>query len=173
MMTTPGFLAQDSLRTCNRRCLLCNDEVDHIGLRPVVCPKDLCIMSELHTLGNVMSSLLYWLGVHLIYVSMSTGYEKLGVGLDVAAEIIRDPDVMDLMVTMLYCACKNGRVELAFPEHSFVQSGRKDTQLLSEVVDLLPSVDDMLVLAQNGVLCAELNSRHALMYPLLRWLISR
>jgi poly [ADP-ribose] polymerase 6/8 len=112
-----------------------------------------------------------------------TGYEELGVGLDVAAEVLRDPDVMDLMITMLFCACKAGRIELAFPdnvqfqtadgtEHRFMRRGEQNRELLSQVVDLIPSVDDMLALAQNGNLRVHLDSLHPLLYPLLRWLIS-
>jgi hypothetical protein len=36
---------EDTIRTCNQRCLVCNDPIDYISLRPVVCPKPVCIMS--------------------------------------------------------------------------------------------------------------------------------
>lgn len=98
--------------------------------------------------------------------------------------MLRDPDVMDLMITMLYCASKVGRIELAFPENvqvhtadgvefSFMRGHNQNREMLSRVVDMIPSVSDMMALAQNGNLRVYLDSLHPLLYPLLRWLISR
>lgn len=104
--------------------------------------------------------------------------------MDVAAEILRDADVMDLMITMLYCACQAGRIELAFPdavrvqtadglEHSFMNRGSQNKERLAAAVELIPSVDEMVAFAQQGCLRQHLDSLDVLLYPLLRWLISR
>jgi len=103
------YIFEKELKTVGERCLVCNCPIDHSGVRPVVCSKELCTM----------------------------GYEELGVGLDVEMELVRDPNVVDLQISLLYSAAHNGRVELAFPatvraidasghEHSFLCGSKSE-----------------------------------------------
>ena len=42
-------------------------------------------------------------------------YEELGLGLEVASEISNNPKVVDILITLLYAATANGRIELLAP----------------------------------------------------------
>ena len=130
------------IQTAHLRCLICDDPIDHVGLKPVICNKDICMMA----------------------------YEEMGVGLDVTAELIRDPDTIDLLLTVLYAAAHGGRIELCFPEPVF--DGVVNKALLETVLNAYPSVEDMVQLAMQGKLKEALNAAHEKAYPLLRWIIS-
>lgn len=130
------------IQTAHLRCLICDDPIDHVGLKPVICNKDICMMA----------------------------YEEMGVGLDVTAELIRDPDTIDLLLTVLYAAAHGGRIELCFPEPVF--DGVVNKALLETVLKVYPSVEEMVQLAMRGTLKETLNSAHPKAYPLLRWIIS-
>ena len=142
---------EDCVRTCNHRCLVCDRPVDHVGIKPVVCPSELCIMS----------------------------YEELGVGLDVAGEIKRDPSLADLLISLLYASAHGGRIELMFPEQvragneSFMSGdGVKDVPKLQRVISLLPSVNLMIEWTDAGIFRGHMDQLDVLCYPLLRWMFS-
>lgn len=155
----------DSLiQTAHKRCIICDSEIEHAGLRPGICSSAICSMS----------------------------YEEMGVGIDVAAEIRRDPAVMDLLVTALYSAAHGGRIELAFPDLVFemddddAEKGRakeqaKDVRELQHVLRVCPAIDQLIAMS-NDFSCRDeefpttfrqkLDSLHPKLYPLLQWLIT-
>jgi len=109
-LTDFNFLAQivhfleDKLRTVNERCLVCDCELDVVGMKPQACNDDLCTFR----------------------------YDELGIGLSLDAEIIRSPELVDLLISFFYASASNkeqGRVGLFFP--SKVKSEQKDGSVRS------------------------------------------
>jgi hypothetical protein len=80
-------LIEGEIRTCGCRCLICNENVPYPGIVPLVCGKELCVMS----------------------------YEELGVGVDLHDEILRDPSLLDLLISLFYSWAHSTRCELMFP----------------------------------------------------------
>lgn len=64
------------LKTINERCLLCHRDLEWIGMKPSICKRKLC------QLGN----------------------EGFGLAFDLAQELRDAPEVVDLLITMAYCA---------------------------------------------------------------------
>lgn len=64
------------LKTINERCLLCHRDLEWIGMKPSICKRRLC------QLGN----------------------EGFGLAFDLAQELRDAPEVVDLLITMAYCA---------------------------------------------------------------------
>ena len=78
---------EDKVRTVNHRCLLCDDPLHLIGLKPACCPKPLCVM----------------------------GYEEYGLGQNLASELVRAGSVIDLLISFLWSAVFGGRISLMYP----------------------------------------------------------
>ena len=107
----------------------------------------------------------------------------MGVGIQIAAEILRDPHVFDLLISMLYSAVNGGRIELNFPDQVMLDSpnylfikpdGTQDVEQLRQVLELLPSVREMEVMARSTkpTLKEQLDTQDRRLYVLLRWLVS-
>jgi hypothetical protein len=64
------------LKSINERCLLCHRDLEWIGMKPSICKRRLC------QLGN----------------------EGFGLAFDLAQELRDAPEVVDLLITMAYCA---------------------------------------------------------------------
>jgi hypothetical protein len=71
------LLLEETVKHCSANCLICGDSLPHAGIKPVVCDKPLCLFS----------------------------YEQYGLGVDLESEIIKHPDIVDLMVTLCNAAC--------------------------------------------------------------------
>lgn len=67
---------ENRLKTVNERCLLCHGPLSFAGMKPSICKSNLCKLSN----------------------------EGLGLAFDLAQEIIDAPEVVDLLITMAYCA---------------------------------------------------------------------
>jgi hypothetical protein len=101
------------------------------------------------------------------------------MGIDVVVELTTNRRVADLLIAMLYAAAMTPRIELCFPdpvtatiEGGFVISFRNDDgsqnlDLLRHVLSLLPSIDDMLVVAQGSEVKLQqaLRAEHPLLFP--------
>lgn len=143
-----------SFQECQKFCITCSSPIDNFGVKPTVCCKPLCKFA----------------------------FEDIGVGWDLATMIEVEPDVFDLLFSFLYASIAGGRIELHFPDNvhakctktsniTFLNSdGTQNITLLRHVVDMVPSVDDML--SHLGNLREYLDSIHILIYPLLRWMIT-
>jgi len=59
------------LGTLCANCLICHRLLDHPGFKPTVCERDSCV----------------------------TEHEQLGVGVNLAAEIVNSPEVVDLLIS--------------------------------------------------------------------------
>lgn len=138
-----GQHLKTQIMTCNQHCLICGNPVDHVGVRPVVCSNELCIM----------------------------GYEELGVGLDLQSEIHRFPDIVDLMFQFLWSAVNGGRIECLYPQglHCSDMTFDNNKDLLREVCSLVPSVETLI--SQENLIDF-LQSIHLMMFPLTRWMLS-
>eukprot|EP00903_Cladosiphon_okamuranus_P021150 g19426.t1 len=115
----------DKLRNANKRCLVCDDMIQgFLPAVPIVCPKDLCVMSS----------------------------EDMGCGTDVESQVAKKGETVDLLIDLFWMAMAGGsRTELAFPENvqygkglAFKKrDGRHDTDKVKEVLGNLPSVAEM------------------------------
>lgn len=65
-------------------CLICDQALSCVGIKPTICSAPICIFR----------------------------YEELGLGLELSAEIQRDPDMIDLLISLCYCSANGGRIEL-------------------------------------------------------------
>jgi len=142
---------EDKMRTVNLRCLICDSLLEYKGLIPVVCPSELCIH----------------------------GYEQYSLGIDLDSRIIENPEVTDLLISMLYSATHGGRIELMFPtqvsacEKNFLEpNGENSINKLRDVLKKVPAVDSLREWALAGVLRQRLDELDALIYPLLRWVVA-
>jgi poly [ADP-ribose] polymerase 6/8 len=152
---------EGEILTCTQRCLCCNKPVDRLestGARPIVCADPLCLLQ----------------------------FEDMGVGLDIACELKRDPVVFDLYISCLYAAASSGgRISLSFPRSvtapnpnggmtTFLNAdGTENSNAVLTVLTRLPSTSEMLHHAHDKhMLKGFLDEIDTLLYPLLRWLIS-
>eukprot|EP00698_Gefionella_okellyi_P025751 TRINITY_DN951_c0_g1_i3.p1 TRINITY_DN951_c0_g1~~TRINITY_DN951_c0_g1_i3.p1 ORF type:complete len:315 (-),score=58.56 TRINITY_DN951_c0_g1_i3:790-1734(-) len=62
------------VRTCNQRCIICDQPLQHAGLKPSICDRALCNFS----------------------------YEQYGLGSDLATEIRYAPELIDMLIS--FCA---------------------------------------------------------------------
>ena len=110
-------------------------------------------------------------------------YEEDGVGVDFNQYVIRDKEVIDLLISLLYAAALNGRIECHFPStvdikigettYNFLNDdGGDNLEQLKRVLELIPAVNDMVEMAKCGSLQAQLVSLHPLIYPLLKWIVA-
>mmetsp|Transcript_41802 Transcript_41802/g.81988 ORF Transcript_41802/g.81988 Transcript_41802/m.81988 type:complete len:800 (+) Transcript_41802:33-2432(+) len=67
---------EQAVKTINTRCLMCHGAVTWVGMKPSVCASPLCKMST----------------------------ESFGLAFDLAQELSDAPEVVDLLITMAYCA---------------------------------------------------------------------
>lgn len=70
------------LITCTRNCVICDEPLGYQGLKPAVCSKPLC------THG------------YISFKEYNCRLEEYGLGLDIAAEIHHNPEVVDMMINM-------------------------------------------------------------------------
>lgn len=74
------------------RCLVCDCDLSIVGIKPQVCSKDLCAFK----------------------------YEELGLGLELSAQILRSPELIDLLISFFAASVangKSGRIGLFFPSN--------------------------------------------------------
>ena len=67
-----------SVKNCSGRCIICGDDLEFAGIKPVACDKPLCVFSV----------------------------EQYGLGVDIESELKKHPDIVDLLITLAYGACQ-------------------------------------------------------------------
>src|SRR5690606_34202469 len=110
----------------------------------------------------------------------------LGIGIDVVGALLHNSDVVDILISLTYSAAQlhintNGTRELnPFPSAievdglHFRGSNGKDVQLIIDVLDKMPPVDDMAKASKGDqkTLKEYLDRKHKLAFPLLRWILA-
>jgi hypothetical protein len=153
------------IQHCTSSCVICQGALPFAGIKTAICDKELCQHSM----------------------------ENYGLGVDVVSELNRHPVVCELLIclTLNAASVANGGRDVLnpmcpfeldrerHPDHtgptSFMKAGdAKDSALMMEVIQLMPSIADMVRLGAEGTtaLRAQLTALHALMYPLLQWILS-
>jgi len=152
------------LKTCSSSCVICDGALGYQGVKPTVCTKPLCTHS----------------------------FDAYGLGFSLTSELEHNADVVDMLVTITVAAAKNRRHNGAdvfepFPdavnvttkdkwgneetELSFRSGGTKNFDLVAQVCDSLPSIDEMKRYSEETTLKAYLDEINPLCYPLLRWIL--
>jgi hypothetical protein len=99
--------------------------------------------------------------------------QELGIGLDLAAEIRNQPEVMDLLVSFAWTSIVGNRITFVFPTNvsaqtkggkilTFMEGGQPSIQRLQEVMNLVPSIKDMAKYKTSNELRAWLDQKHVL-----------
>jgi poly [ADP-ribose] polymerase 6/8 len=141
----------------NEYCVIC-DENHLFGsnmLKPAVCTRDLCCWS----------------------------FQQLKVGSEAAEDIATDAEVVDLLVSMTINAVKSNRNNVIFspfptvfdpdhPDRPVLSEERKDMALVQEILNRMPSVEEMTKAKDFGTLKEQIDRAHRLCFPLLQWIIS-
>lgn len=146
----------ESLIRINKTCIICNEKLAYEGLRPDVCSKTLCVMS----------------------------YETFGLGFSLSQELKDNADVCDLLISLMISSINANRLLFVTPEGvqlkqqdgtvlSFLDAqGNLDPQQVLKVLQLLPSVDELVTMAANYEMRGYLDNLHPLLAPLVRWIIT-
>jgi len=154
------------LLTCNRNCLICDKKLEHSGMKPAVCSREVCIM----------------------------GYEEFGLGFDLGTEIVQQPQVVDLLISFMVSAVNSNRLLFVTPsgvvgkdaksgkEFTFAKSGCEgkkelsqedlDVSRLTSCLQQCPPVADMAKMVAKNTLKEDLQKIDPLLYPLLRWILT-
>jgi hypothetical protein len=112
--------------------------------------------------------------------------EQYGLGVDVESEIIKNPDLVDLMITMCFAACNAtssnfnpfdpypAGIEVSVIEkektkvYNFKRDDKNDNSKVKNVISTYPKVEKLQDWVKNGVLKDEMFKLHPLAFPLLR-----
>eukprot|EP00478_Filoreta_tenera_P000560 GABV01000565.1.p1 GENE.GABV01000565.1~~GABV01000565.1.p1 ORF type:complete len:397 (+),score=111.12 GABV01000565.1:104-1192(+) len=145
-----------------KTCMICDSELDFVGVRPTVCSRPSCSFS----------------------------YEEIGLGFDLSYSILNEPELVDLLILLCYSATTSNRISLLFPDgvrggdpatrHLSFMTGTpdhpaQDVEKLKDVLQKCPSVDDLIQICRlggNSALKAQLSALDPLLYPLLQWLLT-
>ena len=125
----------------HRYCVVCLEPFAAIGIRPGPCFNALCQYS----------------------------YEEHGLGFSLELEILRDPQVFDLLIVFMFAAAEDKLFSnlLVFP----VDLSTNLTEIKS-IISKIPSIDEMCHHAICNSLRLHLNRIHPLMYRLLRSMVT-
>ncbi|KAJ3437364.1 poly adp-ribose polymerase family member parp [Anaeramoeba flamelloides] len=137
------------VRNCTNYCMICGSWLKTQGLKPTCCDEPACIFR----------------------------HQEMGLGVNVSAEIVKTPDLVDFLISTAYSAASSNRRENIFnpfPPEYFKQGGKvKDFDRIQKALDSLPSVDEMAKYERNEKkLRKELESKNKDSYRLLRWLLT-
>ena len=147
---------EQSILETNEKCIICNNDLKVKSLKPYICDETLC----------------------------TTIMDMYGFSFSLLEELKKNKEISSILITLLFYAVKSNRIELCFPENVSSQDGRlkfctinsegiqeKNVYLLKSVVQLIPTIEYMIVLSENKdtILQNELNKIHPLIYPLLKW----
>jgi len=158
-------LAVDKIINCTTNCMLCDAPLEFPMLKPSICDKPLCAF----------------------------GYDQFGVGVDLAAEIQNNSEVVDLLISFT-CATSKADVRrfTPFPKHievtwkdaegkpqiaKFMENSGSvptaaDAAKVSAVIDKFPAVAEMQKFESSVALKEGLDKLDRLCFPLLRWILT-
>jgi poly [ADP-ribose] polymerase 6/8 len=163
------LFTEDAIRESPNHCIICSGKLPHLGLKPTVCDSPLCVFS----------------------------HEQYGLGVDLESMILKSPEIVDLLITMCYAACsqqqlgyhrsnfnpfdpfprgleikvkneKTGQIDVL----SFMKGDDRDNKSVSEVLNLIPTIEQLTCWVIDGKLKDHCDELHMLMYPLLRWIMA-
>lgn len=150
---------KERVLSCIKNCVICDKKLEFRMLKPSICDDLLCKYS----------------------------YDQYGLGADVASEIQHHPDVVDLLVSITYAASQGDARRFApFPENvehrikvdgketvtNFGTSKSPNAYLITQVLNTLPPINDLVKFKSSEELRAFLATKHDLLFPLLRWIIT-
>jgi hypothetical protein len=132
-----------------KRCVICNAEHPIERLKPTICSNQLC----------------------------SFQFTSLGLGVDVEREIIRSPEIVDLLICFTAAGTLQPDRFNPFPDvqrrvGKADESFNSNAHLLQTAIVQMPKVADLVQMARDGTLRASLEKLHPLLYLLLRWIVS-
>lgn len=156
----------DRLKNCTKYCIICDNELGYVGLKPAVCDRQLCVFS----------------------------HSQYGLGEDVGLFIQNNPEVTDLLIC-LCCAAAQGEVRRfnPFPNGievrvsadggpprgkpddkslSFVDGEQRNGAFVNEILQKIPSVKELAKYTTTQELRDFLDAKHPLCFALLRWVIT-
>eukprot|EP01080_Neovahlkampfia_damariscottae_P012442 gene12442-6194_t len=153
------------IKDCSKHCLICGGKMPFEGLRPTVCVKQLCVFR----------------------------HEQFGLGIDLESEIMKHPDLVDLMITMAYSAATNehGNFDSFSPFPSGIEvkikdkftqvettydfldkSGKHDKKKVGSLIESIPKVTELQKWTKDGKLKEKCGAVSPLCYPFLRWIMA-
>jgi hypothetical protein len=150
--TTVEFV-KSTLVDIAKRCLICNAPHPLELQKPTICSNQLC----------------------------SFQFTSFGLGVDVEREIVRSPEIVDLLICFTAAGTLQPERFSPFPDvqrrvagHEMSFSQNHNAVDLREALCKLPSVKEMGELATSapGALRAKLDAAHPLLYLALRWIVS-
>ncbi|KAJ5076731.1 poly adp-ribose polymerase family member parp [Anaeramoeba ignava] len=136
------------VQNCMNYCVICDKKHKIEGLKPIPCESTHCLFR----------------------------YEEIGLGISVASEIKKRPDVVDLLITIGYSAATSGRNAMIFDPFptDFMENDKCDYSELVKAFNSLPSVEEMSKYSndERDLRAFLETSCHKNSYRLLRWLIT-
>ncbi len=141
--------------TCNKNCLICDTKLEWASYKPSICDKALCQCS----------------------------YEEYNLGFDLGKEITSNPQVVDLLISLLSASIAANRLLFVTPtavkatdkftgkEINFGSGESLDVGRLTATLNLCPSLAEMSKMVEKGILKQELNKLDPLLYSLLVWIL--
>ncbi|KAL6060336.1 Protein mono-ADP-ribosyltransferase parp16 [Balamuthia mandrillaris] len=135
---------------CSNHCPICDKRHEFEGLKPIVCSNEACIWR----------------------------YEELGLGANVNSEIVRAPEVIDLLITVALACAQSTRADTMFtpfPSDFISQDKKKDFELLKKVLADLPAVQELASAGDVRHYLDELDPNppgQKIYYRLVRWLLT-
>jgi hypothetical protein len=91
---------QDKIKNCTKYCIICDKQLDYVGLKPAVCDNPLCMFRYLCSLSVVLSSSL------ALCVLTGCSYMQYGLGEDIGLFVQRNPEVVDLLISLTAAAAQ-------------------------------------------------------------------
>jgi hypothetical protein len=152
------------IRNSPNRCLICGNKMPYSGLKPTVCDLPLCIFS----------------------------HEQYGLGVDLESSIKKNPDIVDLLITLTYAASisetkrfnpfnpfpmglevkTKGRNNMTVT-HNFLNSrGERDNFKVRTVIEKIPPIQQLSKWVDEGNLKEKCDAVDPLLYMLLRWILA-
>lgn len=128
--------------TICERCLICYSPLDYVCIKPTICESKLCQMQ----------------------------YCELGVGFSIENEILNNPKVLDLLVSV-FVTYVSTSVDERF-DMTFFNSYNINLDTMKKCVELIPSVSTMQNMITSGVFKENLNKINTFIIPLLKWIIT-
>jgi hypothetical protein len=151
--------AKERIQQCIKNCVICDKKLEFRMLKPTICDDILCKYS----------------------------YDSFGLGADIASEIQHHPDVVDLLVSITYVSAQGDVRRFApYPETVEYRSKKDGVEtvlnfgtqkspnagLIIQVLDTLPPIVQLVDFKTSEDLRAHLHTKHVLLFPLLRWIIT-
>lgn len=135
----------EQIMSIHTRCVVCTIHVEGAGIRPGPCSNSLC----------------------------SHSFVEHGIGFSLEQNLLNDPNVFDILIVFLYAASAvGGRISLFFPRDLLNDDSSQNIALLREILELVPSVEEMCGHAKKSTLRQHLDALHPLMYRILRSMIT-